>query len=280
MKQVFTLLLIFFSISIFSQKEFQGKATYMSKTTVDMSAFGGGQMSEQRKKQIMDRMKNFLEKTYTLNFDKSSSDFKEDSKLETPGGGGRGFRFGGFGGGGSIYKNSREGKMIESIEFFGKRFLITEKMEQPQWELGTETKKIGNYTCYKATMIKVNNDFDWRVFRRNRNNQKKDSTKVEEKEKVRTTVVTAWYTPDIPVSTGPDDYWGLPGLILEINAGRTTMLCTEIVLNPAEKVEIKAPKKGDNVTREEYNAIVKKKTEEMRERFRNGRGGGRGRGRF
>ncbi|MEQ6123502.1 GLPGLI family protein [Pseudotenacibaculum sp. MALMAid0570] len=277
MKQVFTLLLLFFSLATFAQKGFQGKATYMSKTTVDLDAWGGNQMSEQRKKQIMARMKNFLEKTYTLDFNQTESNFKEEAKLDAPGAGrGRGFRFGGSAGG-SVYKNTKEGKVIESLEFFGKKFLVTEKMNPPQWELGVETKKIGQYTCYKATMVKVNNEFDWTVFRRNRNNQKKDSTKTEQKDKERKILVTAWYTPEIPVSTGPDDHWGLPGLILELNAGRTTMLCTEIVLNPEEKVEIKAPKKGDKVTREEYNAIVKKKTEEMRERFKSR---GRGRGRF
>lgn len=276
MKQLITGLLLIFSLTLFAQKGFQGKAVYMSKTTVDMNAFGGQQMSEQRKKQIMDRMKNFLEKTYTLNFNQSASDFKEDAKLDAPGGNNRGFRFGGSAGG-SIYKDSKAGEIIESTEFFGKRFLITEKMEQPQWKLGSESRKIGNYTAYKATMIKVNNDMDFSSFRRRgRNQEKKDSTKTEEKEKVKTELVTAWYTPEIPVNTGPDDYWGLPGLILEVNAGRTTILCTEIIINPAEKVEIKAPSKGDKVTRKEYNAIIKKKTEEMQERFRGrGRGGNR-----
>lgn len=276
MKPIFTLLLLSFSVATFSQKAFQGKAVYMSKTTVDMNAFGN-QMSEQRKKMIKERMKNFLEKTFILNFTKSESTYKEDAKLEAPGAGGRGFgRFGGFSSG-VTYKNTKQGEMIESTEFFGKKFLIKEKMEQPQWELGSETKQIGNYTCYKATMTKVNTDFDWTVFRRRgRNDQKKDSTNTGKKDKVRTTFVTAWYTPQIPVSNGPDDYWGLPGLILEINAGRTTMLCTEIVINPAEKEVIKAPTKGKEVTREEYNKTIKEKTEEMRERFR-GRGG-RGRG--
>lgn len=277
MKKLIALPLLLISLVAFSQKGFQGKAVYMSKTTFDMNAFGNGQMSEQRKKQIMDRMKNFLERTYTLNFDQSVSEFKENSKLDAPGGNNRGFRFGGSGQG-SIYKNSKEGNMVEATEFFGKRFLITEKMEQPKWQLGSETKKIGRYTAYKATMTKVNNDFDWRSMRRNRGDQKKDSTKTKEKKKERIELVTAWYTPEIPVSTGPDEYYGLPGLILEINVGRTTMLCTEIVINPTEKVEIKAPTKGDKVTREEYNITVKKKTEEMRDRFR-GRGR-RGGGRF
>ena len=52
-------------------------------------------------------------------------------------------------------------------------------------------------------------------------------------------VVTAWYTLDIPVSHGPGDYWGLPGLILEISDDNTQILCTKIVMNPKEKVDLK-----------------------------------------
>ena len=69
-------------------------------------------------------------------------------------------------------------------------------------------------------------------------------------------IVTAWYTPQIPVSQGPGEYWGLPGLILEVNAGTTTVLCTEITLNPNEKVTIKKPSKGKKVTRDEFMAPI------------------------
>ena len=61
MKKYLSLTLILFSITTFSQKKFEGKATYMSKRTLDMSRFG--QMSEQQKKQMKARFKNFLEKT-------------------------------------------------------------------------------------------------------------------------------------------------------------------------------------------------------------------------
>ena len=87
--------------------------------------------------------------------------------------------------------------------------------------------------------------------------------------------VTAWYTPQIPVSSGPGAYFGLPGLILEINEGRTTMLCTEIVLNPSEVLEIKRPSKGKEVNRVDYNKIVKEKTAELKEQFKSRRSGGR-----
>ena len=275
MKLLSTLILSLVTVVTFSQKTFQGKATYMSKSTVDMSRFGN-EMSEQRKKQIMARMKNFLEKTYTLSFNKTESSFKENVKLDAPGTSGP--RWGRSNGQGSIYKNVKNRKMIQDTEQFSKRFLINEEMEQPKWQLGTETKKIGQYTAYKATYVKIDKSIDWGSIFRRGGNRKKDSTKTKEKNKeIKTQIVTAWYTPQIPVSAGPAEYWGLPGLILEINAGRTTMLCTEIALNPDETIEIKEPKKGEKVTREEYNVIIKKKSEELRERFKNRRrGGGRG----
>ena len=86
--------------------------------------------------------------------------------------------------------------------------------------------------------------------------------------------ITAWYTLDIPVSNGPADYWGLPGLILEVSQGDTTMLCTKIVMNPKDAVEIKSPTKGKVVTQSEFDDIFEEKMMEMRERY--GRGRGRG----
>jgi len=249
----------------------------MSKTTVDMTRFD--KMSEQRKKQMMARFKNFLEKTYSLTFNRQESSFKENVKLDAPGTSGP--SWGRSSGQGSTYKNVQSKKMIEDKEQFGKRFLIQEDMEQPQWKLGTETKKIGQFTCYKATYEKIDKNIDWgSIFRRRgNNNKKKDSTKIEQKKEKpeKKLLVTAWYSPQIPVSAGPAEYWGLPGLILEINVGRTTMLCTEVALNPEEALEIKVPTKGKEVTREEYTEIIKQKSKELRERFRNRRRGQGGR---
>jgi GLPGLI family protein len=84
--------------------------------------------------------------------------------------------------------------------------------------------------------------------------------------------ITAWYTPEIPVNQGPEGYWGLPGLILEVNDGKTTILCSKVVLNPKDKAEIKAPNNGKEVSQKEYDEIVTKKMEEMSEMGR-GQGG-------
>ena len=277
MKKIIVLFFALLTISTYSQADIQGKAVYMSKTTMDMN-FGGRQMSEDQKKRIAQRMKSFLEKTYVLHFNQSESFYKEEEKLGAPGQGRRG-RFGGMMSsfsGGTKYKNTKESIILEETEFFGKKFLIADDGKKPAWKLSGETKKIGNYICYKATLVKEVSDTGFANFgRRGRNNNQE--TKKKQEEKPKTQLVTAWYSPQIPVSQGPGEFWGLPGLILEINSGRTTILCTEITLNSKEKIELKKPKKGKKVTRKEYTEIVKKKMEEMREQFRGrgGRGGGR-----
>ena len=263
MKRLITLSFLLFSIVVFSQRKFEGKATYMSKTSMDMSRFD--KMPEQRKKQMMARFKNFLEKTYTLSFNKSESAFKENVKLDAPGTSGP--SWGRSNGQGSIYKNLKDKKMIEDTEQFSKRFRIVEDMEIPQWEMTGETRQIGQYTCYKATMVKVDNTIDWgSIFsRRGRNNQKKDSTKVkEEKPAIKTQIVTAWYTPQIPMAQGPAEFWGLPGLILEVSAQNTTLLCTEVALTKESKLQIDTPDNGTEITKTAYTSTIREKMVEMR----------------
>ena len=311
--------IIFCLVSLtFAQDDFQGEATYMSKTTMDMDGFGGKEMSPERKKMIAERMKGMLEKTYVLTFNKSESMYKEDAQLDTPGGG-RGMMMSMGMGSGTQYKNMKEGVLMEDKDFMGKQFLITDKLESLEWKMTGETKQIGKYMCMKAVAMKPVDQTDWtKMRRRNRDDDKKkdsanakvkgdrtvsafgegeakegekvkDSSAVASTEKETTTLtmddieipkeeeVVAWYTMQIPVNNGPGDFWGLPGLILEINSGRTTILCSKIVMNPAEKQAIKKPTKGEEVTRAEYTEIVTKKMAEMREMYGGRNRGGRGR---
>jgi GLPGLI family protein len=281
------LLLLCISTISFAQQNFQGKAYYMSKTTMDLDQWGGREMSPEQKKRIQERMKSFLEKEYILTFNKEESIYKEDEKLETPGSG-RGW--GGFASsftGGPKYKNVKTKELLQDQEFFGKQFLIKDELQGLEWKMGTETKQIGQYTCFKATATKTVDEFDWRSMRRRNDSDKtenekkndsikKDDDPMNEIEVPKTIEVVAWYTPQVPINQGPDDYWGLPGLILEVNADRTTILCTKIVMNPEEKEEIVKPKKGDEVTKAEYNDIITKKMQEMRDMY-GGRRGGRSR---
>ena len=271
-------ILLTFSTFVFSQ-DFQGKAYYISKTNPDLDSWGGQQMNEAQKKQIMDRMRSMFEKTYILTFDKQASIFKEEEVLEAPGQSGFGMWGNSFSTG-PQYKNVKLQQFIQDQEFFGRQFLITDSLQKLDWKLGSETKQIGQYLCMKATATKTVDEFDWRSMRRRDRRKenketKTDSTKTtsvsDEIEVPRTVEVTAWYTPQIPVNQGPGEYWGLPGLILEVNADRTTILCNKITLNPQQKIEIQAPEKGKVISRSDYNATVKKKMDEMREMYR-GRG--------
>lgn len=271
-----------------------GKAYYQSKTTIDIDNFGNREMTEDMKKQILERMKNFLEKTYILTFNGNESIYKEEEKLETGNAGqGFGMMMNSFSAG-DQYKNLETNLLLEEREFFGKQFLVKDTITNLKWEVGKESKQIGQYLAIKATAIKIIDPNDVSMMRRrgdrDRDNdekkeaeKEKDTTKVEDPfealEIPKEVLVTAWFTPQIPVKNGPGEYAGLPGLILELNIDRTTILCSKIVVNPKEKEAITPPTKGKEVSREEYNKIVKEKTDEMRENFRNSGGRREGGGR-
>ena len=260
------------SVRLSAQKFDGGVATYQSKTSFDMENFGGREMSDQQKKQFAERIKNRLEKVFTLTFTKDESIYEEVAKLETPGTGGGNIRFaGGFSQGG-IYKNVAENVYARENDLMGKNFLVKDTLSKLDWKLEKESKMIGQYAAFKATAIRKIEENPWEAMRSRRGG---DENK-EETSKPTEEVITAWYTPQIPVSQGPDEYWGLPGLILEVTAGRTVILCNKIVINPKEGLEIEVPKKGDKVTRSEYEKIVAEKTKEMGERFGNGRRNGPG----
>jgi len=266
--------MLFIIISSLSAQSFQGKAVYESKTTVKMD-FGGRNIPEDRKKMMLERMKKAGEKTFVLNFNQVESIYKEEVKLEQPGGGaGRGgMRFGMMGNNGEdYYKNVKEGTYSVKNDLFGKIFLVKDSLLKFEWKMGSESKKIGKYTAFKATAHKlVKRPNMSAVFNRNQDSTAKEFIEKEIE-------IVAWYSMDIPVNQGPASYWGLPGLILEVNDDVTTILCSQIVLNPKEKVDIKAASKGKEVSQSEYDDILRNKMKEMRENggFRGRRGGGRG----
>lgn len=288
MKNIFLktvmVILLFITVSMQAQ-DFQGKATYLSKTTLDID-FSSSGIPADRIKMIKDRMKNNLERTYEFSFDKTASIYKQEEQLEQaggPGGGRGGMRMMMFGGGASgvYYKNIQDKIATKENEFSGKYFLVKDSLVTYEWKMEQETKMIGNYLCFKATAPierAVRPEIQFGRGNATEEERKERAQKAKEMENVKEVIiVTAWYTLDIPVGHGPGDFWGLPGLILEVDAGETKILCSKIVLNPKEKTAIKEPKKGKVVTQQAYDKIVEEKMKEMRERFQNERqksGGG------
>lgn len=265
-KAILLLFIIMLPLGL-SAQDFQGKAYYFSKSTMELGNWGAT-MSEAQKKQIQERLKNRLEKTYILTFNKEESVFKEDEKIDAVSGAtdswGKNFSPG------EQYKNVKTKTLLQQQEFYGKQFLIKDDLLAIDWKIEKETKQIGNYMCFKATASIPTADLTWYDFSwntlRKKEEQKKDSITGEIKEpQVEMSEVVAWYSPQIPLSQGPLEYWGLPGLILEISVGNTTMLCSKIIMNPDEKSKIEAPDKGKEVSKTEYQETVAGKMQEMRD---------------
>lgn len=124
----------------------------------------------------------------------------------------------------NLITNSNEMQECKVLE---KCYLI----QQPklEWKLTQETKIIGGYLCYKAINI---------------------SSKNKKKKPI------AWFTPSISASFGPKQYFGLPGLILELEEAAVVFKAKEVTLNPKDKIVFETVE-GIKITKEAYNKKVK-----------------------
>ena len=266
---LFVAVSVIFLLSFTSEpQEFQGQAFYYSKSKMELGNWGAT-MSEAQKKQVYSRLKNRLEKTYVLTFNKTESVFKEEDQIDAMAGAtdtwGSNFSRG------DQYKNVKSNELIQSQEFYGKKFLVKDKLQKIDWKMDAASKTIGQYTCFKATALIPTSeltwyDFSWADLRRSSTDSSGDSANAEgETPEIEMTEVEAWYTLQVPVSHGPGEYWGLPGLILEVSAGNTVMLCSKIIMNPKETLKIEPSDKGKEITKSEYQATVLSKMTEMRD---------------
>jgi len=218
------------------------------------------QMSPDQMAEIQAQLKKQMEREYVLSFNPIESNWKQ---VESLGGGPATASSGGMQiviNQGSqdrvLYKNIADQTFEQEQEIMGKEFLIKDALETAEWELTGETKQIGNYTAQKATYSRI---VDSQRF----------STGMTEMENVKDTIqVTAWFTPEIPVPHGPENYFGLPGLILELQNSGRTLICEKIELNPsAEPVAIVRPKRGKEVTREEFRTVQEESMKQMMNRY-------------
>ena len=256
MRYLLLLLLACFCMPGHSQN-FSGSATYKTASKVPFK-IDSPEMTPERKKMMEERMAKALQREFELTFNRGESLYKEIEELEKDDHRGPRFMTMMVGGGGTLYKDVVNGTYLDKVEFFGKQFLISDTLEKLNWKLEKGTKAIGKYQCNKATAE--------RVVTLTRSESvdgvSKDSTFSD------TITITAWYTMQVPVSNGPAQYGGLPGLIMELNDGTTTMLCVRVSLKPGEEVSIKKPDGGDKVTQDEYERITQEKLEEMRKMYR------------
>lgn len=240
MKNIFTLALALATTALFAQKE--GIIKYEEKINVHRKMTGE---AAKYKEMVPEFSTNNMELWFNEEVAKyaSATTFNPDQVVETEQGGMR-MMMRMMGANSEHFYDMEKAQAVEQREFMSRIFLIEDKeTEQPAWKMSPEQKKILDYTCMKATL-------------------QKDST-----------TIVAWFTPQIPVKVGPRGINQLPGLILEadINDGDLIISATEVKLEKVDKSKLTMPKKGKKVSNEEFEAIVKEKTEEMRQQY-----GGRG----
>ncbi len=136
-----------------------------------------------------------------------------------------------------IHTDLVEKVKTELRDFMSRKFLIESPIDTIKWKLTGNSKSILNLNCLEAELM---------------------GSKVK---------TIAWFTPEIPVSAGPEDFSGLPGLILvvDIDNGETSIIAKSVELKPIDTKLIAKPKGGRKVTQQEYNRIVEEKREEMQQ---------------
>lgn len=256
MKSKFLILLCFLIVGfhpVFSQ-QLTGRAYYKASNQI-MIRIDSADMSPEEIAEAHEIMKKPWQRDFILSFTQTESNWKQAETLagNTDGSSSDGMTISLSGSGNELlYKNLEDQRYVQEQEFMGREFLIQDALEVFDWELTGETKKIGDYTAQKATYYRI---VDSQRF----------STGMTEMENVKDTIqITVWYTSEIPVAHGPENYFGLPGLILEVQNGERAFYCERIELNPhTDPVTIQIPKQGKAVSSEEFRSMQEESLKQM-----------------
>jgi len=270
--QLFVLVIAIAIAAKAQQKE--GTVTYQ-RTINNWKRFNNEQMRSM--------MPEFQISKYILYFSDSLSMYKLSPDENAPepfaGGEGGGFRraFNFGGGDGDLFKNFGTGLSTQATELGGKNFLITDTIKKQPWKISAETKEILGVLCRKATMKITQPSFAGRTFNFNRNRPAGDTATRQVRDSAtrpapREIEIVAWFAQTILAPVGPDTYGQLPGIILELDIDNGSTVYKALTLkNTVEAKELKEPKKGKKVTRQEYLQL-------QRELFQNQGGGFGGQG--
>ena len=135
------------------------------------------------------------------------------------------------------YKNRKTNNVFYKDHIRFKFFNITDSIDSFNWKIEPEKKKILGYDCQKATTI-----FRGRKFE-------------------------VYFTKEIPINDGPYKFYGLPGLILEVNSkdNLATIKIEVIQINLNTENEYSIPyfdSKLKNISYKEFKKLYQEKYEE------------------
>ncbi len=261
--QLLLALLVGLSINTMAQMK-EGKISYERKVNMHRSL---------PDPQMKSMIPEFRTDKFELLFNESASLYRSVVDDEAPdpfanaGGGGGGMRMNFRMPTTTTYTDIAKQTQYEERAFFEKEFLIVDSLKQYKWKLSEETKTIAKQLCKKATtMITAPQQMRVRISRGGENNT--DSALNAPKPPKETELVV-WYAENIPVSIGPDNYSGLPGVIMEMDVDNGAQVTTAVEVSAKyPKKELIQPTKGDKMTRAQFQEQMQKLMQEMQ------RGGG------
>ena len=120
-----------------------------------------------------------------------------------------------------VHQDYLKGTVTAAKNIYEEHFLVRDAPQKHTWRITGEVRTIAGYKCRKAVTRICDSVY-----------------------------VVAFYTDDIPVSGGPEQMNGLPGMILELAVPRlfTTWVATKVEVVSIKESELTAPSKGKAVT--------------------------------
>lgn len=130
-----------------------------------------------------------------------------------------------------VYKNLETESGVSQKQIFESLYLVQDSLKKFDWKLTNDVRKIAGFNCRKATTIICDSIF-----------------------------VFAFYTDEILTETGPENFHGLPGMILGIAIPRmhTTWFATKLELVEVGEKDFQIPVKGKKVNTKDLDLSMKK----------------------
>ena len=130
-----------------------------------------------------------------------------------------------------VSRNFEQEKKTELLEMLGKTYLLEDSLKAPKWKIMNQIKDVNGHVC----MLAVTEDT------------------------VKRQKIEAWFAHDLPVSAGPGQYFGLPGLIMELNVneGDLVITATKVEMKPVgEEINLPKKMKGKKITARDYDTLL------------------------
>ncbi len=142
-----------------------------------------------------------------------------------------------------VYFNMADNSQIEQVEFMTRNFNLKSGLPQLAWKITSDRKKVLDYVCIGAELTQGKQTFK------------------------------AWFSLEIPISAGPADYYGLPGLILAVEKNSEVfLLATKVDLGTAPSNLKAMLNEGKEMNKAEFDKTVAEKEQEYKESMRNKKG--------